>query len=63
MPAAGMSGLSWKARQRIVSPGCGRSASARSSRRMPMKHQGQMVSEKMSIRMTGPFQVRPQHGP
>src|SRR5262245_26274145 len=52
MPAVGMSGLSSNGRQPICTSRPGRCASARSSRRLPMKHHGQMVSETMSISMT-----------
>src|SRR3546814_9223378 len=46
-----MSGFSWNARQQIERSSCGRSRRARSSRRLPMKHQGQITSEKISIRI------------
>src|SRR5260221_4062708 len=51
MPSAAIPGLSWKARQRMVSPCCGRGRGAGSSRRLPTKHQGQIVSEKISSRI------------
>src|SRR3546814_6580052 len=46
-----MSGLSWNGRQPISKGISGRWASAFSSRRLPMKHQGQMTSETISICM------------
>src|SRR5512138_1012003 len=49
MPAFGIIGLSWKTRQWIAVSRSGRSARAVSRRRLPIRHQGQMVSEKMSI--------------
>src|SRR3546814_5409823 len=49
MPPLGIIGLSWKTRQRTAGLRSGRSARALSRRRLPIRHQGQTVSEKMSI--------------
>src|SRR5690242_17061393 len=51
MPSLGRSGLSSKARHDRVVASPGRSARARSNRRFPMKHQGQLTSETMSMCM------------
>src|SRR5579863_8467607 len=58
MPSAGMSGLSWNGRQVISAAISGRITSARSSRRLPMKHQGHTTSEMMSICMVGVYSTR-----
>src|SRR5215469_358962 len=51
MPSAGMSGLSWNGRHVISVAIAGRCASAASSRRLPIKHHGQMTSATISMRM------------
>src|SRR5690348_16989815 len=62
MPSAGISGLSWNGRQVISVAIAGRCASAASSRRLPIKHHGQMTSATISMRIMHHSISRPPHG-